>query len=203
MMAIKADIVLATEMQDFWPEEARNQCKLLPKHPAEYGVRFLARGNTWRPSSCLQEGVIMRNLPLVPKFAYVLAKIANSVLMYTKEELPYKVKSYDIKNALLHYMADDDTDKEGLGPEIRGQALPGEDIMGKHIKKVYQWTHYICREGLRSLIYEDEYYDNGPWNRLKAKGINPYYFGMGRSRMKTNTVDKLCAMVDAMLPQNL
>ena len=31
MMAIKADIVLATEMHDFWPEGARNQCKLLPK----------------------------------------------------------------------------------------------------------------------------------------------------------------------------
>ena len=50
------------------------------------------------------EGEIMMNLPSVVRRAYCMAKIINNFLEYDKNQLPYRVKSYDLKNAVMYEM---------------------------------------------------------------------------------------------------
>ena len=118
------------------------------------------------------------------KMAYIFTKIANSIIMYTKEELPYKVKSYDLKNAVL-YIAADEVKNEGI------QLDSCEILWPNHYKEndiglVTKFVEQIVGEGLHQLLSEN------------GRG-QPYYYGLGRSRMKESCVKKLRTMVDTML----
>ena len=92
--------------QGWWPtiwRKVTGNDKLCIVHqmPDQRKVNMLLRGNVWLPSACIDENEAMLYLPAYPKLAYMLLKILNNVIIYDKEETPYKVKSYDLKNATL------------------------------------------------------------------------------------------------------
>ena len=55
-------------------------------------------------------------------------------------------------------------------------------------RKVGEFAHRICHEGLEKLLPGD-------------KGGYPYYFGLGRSRMKESCVEKLRRMMAIILSE--
>ncbi len=53
------------------------------------------------------------------------------------------------------------------------------------LKKVCEWTHRICDQGLRRLLSEGN--------------AELYYFGLGRTRMRKEAVDRLMKYVNVVL----
>ena len=116
--------------------------------------------------------------------AYIFTKIVNSIIMYKKEELPYKVKSYDLKNATL-YTAAAELEKQKINFETK--KWPAHYNVDDY-NLVTVFVQQIVGEGLQRLLSE-----NG--------GGQPYYYGLGRSRVKESCVNKLRTMVDIMLSE--
>ncbi len=44
----------------------------------------------------------MNTIPVVPKVAYTLTKIITNLLAYDKQDIPYRVNTFDLKNALMY-----------------------------------------------------------------------------------------------------
>ncbi len=162
------------------------------------------RGNTWRPSSCRLKNEVMSNIPMVPKVAYTLAKVTNNLLAYDKQQLPYRVKTFDLKKALMYeldsYLSEHElilgdyyqliangkiSEEEDLGekwePEKVKKCIKDEQFL----KKVCVWTHRICNQGMRRLLSEGN--------------AELYYFGLGRTRMRVEAVDRLMKYVNVVL----
>ena len=85
----------------------------------------------------------LKKLPFVPKMAYIFTKVANSIIMYTKDELPYKVKSYDLKNATLYLVEYDRHIKRITG-------LPSEIYSTDDVTEVMKFALRICYHGFKS-----------------------------------------------------
>ena len=108
----------------------------------------------------------MKSLPIIPKMAYIMAKIINSLIMYTKQELPYKVKSFDLKNALINELDEFFTERkltltnyyEGKADNtLLAECDIGEMTEGvreypvtdKTLVHVSEWARFLCYHGLR------------------------------------------------------
>ncbi len=203
MMAIKIDVVFVAKMDDWYTQKGRQQSCLLTKPCRDYNMRVLLRGRSWSPSYSTQENEIMNNIPKIPKTAYCLAKIINSLLKYDKKQMPYRVKTYDLKNALMYevdkYLTDQgltldqyysQNDLRDLSVQHMSKEWDIEDVLkclsdDYFLQEVRKWTLAICRQGLRRLLSEG--------------GDQSYYFSKGRSRMRQSEQDRLLSYVHAVL----
>ncbi len=202
-MAIKVDIVFAVEIDQWVPFETKVDSVLLEPVAREcFSGRLLVTCKTLKPSFSEQEGKILKNMPSIPKVAYCLSKIINSLLVFSKEQLPYRVKTYDLKNAVL-YKVDNYLKDNGIYTMIRyyeshdkvsahgldlGDLYEYDDLQrnmsnGTFMRKVCEWTRELCDQGLR---------------RLMTDGCT-YYFGIGRTRINEAAVVRLCRYVDVVL----
>lgn len=205
-MALKIDVVFVAKIHNWYPKQGLTHSPLLLKPAQKYGVCLLLRGSSWRPSSSTLEATVMDNIPSVPKTAYCFAKIINSLLKYDQKQLPYRVKTFDLKNALMYevhkHMKYYEMTVESYYTSITEGSMMGDDDLyigdkGKlenvehdicdddFLKKVCLWTHRICDIGLKGMLSQ---YDD-----------KPYYFGFGRSRMQRAAVDRLLQYVQRVI----
>ena len=194
MMALKIDVVFGVKIDTWYPKKGRVASPLLTKPCREYGMHLLVRGFSWRPSFSRIEGEIMTNLPRVVRRAYCMAKMINNFLEYDKNQLSYRVKSYDLKNAVKYeldgYCAQQGTtltscfSNTGQG-EVKLADLHHSIDYDEFLQKACEWTHRICDRGLKRLL-------------TKGEG-KPYYFGLGYTRMTQAAVTRLLRYVDVVI----
>ncbi len=197
-IAIRVNFALVVKLYDWWPScGMRNETCLLSGPAKNHGVTLFIRANSWVPTSSLQEAHIMANMASIPKLAYVLAKIINSIVEYSDEEAPYRVKSYDLKNAMMlevrQQLANEMTtlhlhnktfpirkrfiEEFPLGsPEITPCAYNTGDIL----TAIAEWTKRICGKGLQRLLKNE-----------KHKLDSQYYYGFSHSKITRTTWEKL------------
>ncbi len=197
-MAIKIDAVFAVTMTDWWPSQARQQSILIQQDHMRKETNLILRRTGWKPSTCLQEIHIMHKLPPVPKYAYMLCKIINSIVQYSKSEQPNKVKSYTLKNALLHTLEDTLEDKNlNLEEAIQMQSIVGASTMKLiegcfkdsddlefecDIELIRQWVLKICEQCTGKVTSGEK-----------------FYFGIGSSTVYTPQLTRYLNMVDFLL----
>ena len=136
----------------------------------------------------------MTNLPRVISMAYCMAKIINNFLEYDKNQLPYRVKSYDLKNAVMYEM-DAYCSQQGSTlascitntgqGEVKLADLHHSIDYDEFLQKACEWTYRICDQGLKRLLREGE--------------GKPYYFGLGYTRMTQAAVIRLLRYVDVVI----
>ncbi len=112
-MAIKIDASFAVTLKNWWPAKGITDSMLISEEDIrrETCIRLCPDG--WRPSACLQERLVMKNMPIAAKWAFMFCKVVLNTMCYTKEEEPFRVKSYYLKNALFYAM-DKIHENEGL-----------------------------------------------------------------------------------------
>ena len=153
MMALKIDVVFGVNIDTWYPRKGLVASPLLTNPCREYGLILLVRGFSWRPSFSRIEGEIMRNLPRVVRRAYCMAKIINNFLEYDMNQLPYRVKSYDLKNAVM-YELDTYCSQQGTTltscftntgqSEVKLADLHHSINYDEFLQKACGWTHRIC-----------------------------------------------------------
>lgn len=99
-MAVKLDVAFCVSVHDWLPEKSRKRSPILAGHTIENYCHVLVLPNSWKPTPFAREQLVMKCLPMVPRLAYIMVKILNSLIVYQKDN-PNKLKSYDIKNALF------------------------------------------------------------------------------------------------------
>ena len=194
MMALKIDVVFGVKIDTWYPKKGRFASPLLTQACSEYGMHLLVRGFSWRPSFSRIEGEIMTNLPLVVKRAYRMAKIINNFLEYDKNQLPYRVKSYDLKNAVMYEM-DAYCSQQGSTlascftntghSEVKLADLHHNIDYEEFLQKACEWTYRICDQGLKRLLREGD--------------GKPYYFGLGYTRMTQAAGTRLLRYADVVI----
>ncbi len=156
-MPLKIDVVFVVTVTGWWPQKGIKDSKLLPKD-AFHKTNVLLRTNGWRPSSALQELMVMSNIQPIPKYAYIMCKIINNLVVYSKADSRNKVKTYHLKNALwILYEAvqvDPMNSPLSMGPKM----LHLWELNDSHMEQIWQWTLAICKHGLSHLIAGKTFY---------------------------------------------
>ncbi len=156
-MPLKIDVVFVVTVTGWWPQKGIKDSKLLPKE-AFHKTNILLRTNGWRPSSALQELMVMSNIPPIPKYAYIMCKIINNLVVYSKADSRNKVKTYHLKNALwiLYESVKIDAGNPTLpmGPKV----LKLWELNETHLEQIIVWTLAICNSGLPTIMAGKAFY---------------------------------------------
>ncbi len=130
---VKIDYAFVVELPDWVPPNTRTTTKLLPIHSASSGchARLLCAG--WQPSAFAREQLIIRNMPLVQRLAYMVIKVANELVLYEAGDRS-NVKTDDIKSSLLFELEVNTLMMRRLRHSIRARRRTNSliDIVGGH-----------------------------------------------------------------------
>ncbi len=222
-LAIKIDVVFVIRLPKWFPKKGRTSTPLLNHDFIKLGACILLKGKTWKSSTSIQEGIFMKSLPMIPKCAYILAKIINSIMVYSREDVPYRVRSFDLKNALMyevHAFLDNMDDGPITLEEYKNEYHDGGELgQIEYTDPLDTFTYSLDEdeEGFLqgSIIVKDCKVDiytlkqitrwthrlceQGLKRLLPSGGGQPYYFGMSQSRMTEHVVKKFLNMVDIVL----
>ncbi len=221
-IAIKIDVVFVVQVPKWFPKKGRNSTPLLCNDFDKLGACILLKGRTCRSSTTIQEGIIMKSLPVIPKCAYVLAKIINSLMVYNKDDAHNRVRSFDLKNALMYEVHASLDNKHG-GPitlqEYKNMYCDNGNLgQIEYTDLLHTFSYPLdnddegCQQGyivdkgckvdikiLKNIIHWTRRLCEQGLKQLLRSGRQPYYFGLSHSRMTEDVLKKFLDMVDYIL----